>query len=74
MELLTAAIAEHLTVPAQDAPLSEPERATAISRLVQAFHRDSSFTTGDHGELVAALDGDAVREAARCLLTATPTG
>ena len=74
VELLTAAIREHLTVTAQDPPLSEAELATAISRLVKAFHQDSSFTTGNNGELVAALDGDAVREAARRLLTATPTG
>ena len=74
VELLTAAIAEHLKVPAEDAPLSEAERTTAISRLVKEFHQDSSFTTGDNGELVAALDGDAVREAARRLLTPTPSG
>ena len=74
VELLTTAITEHLTVPAQDSPLSKAELATAIPRLVEAFHQDSSFTTGDNGELVAALDGDAVREAARRLLTAAPSG
>ena len=75
VELLTAAIAEHLKVPMPGGPpLSEAERTTAISRLVKEFHQDSSFTTGNNGELVAALDGDAVREAARRLLTATPSG
>ena len=75
VELLTAAITEHLHAPLPGGPpLSEAERTTAFSRLVKAFHQDSSFTTGDNGELVAALDGDAVREAARRLLTAAPTG
>ena len=74
VELLTTAITEHLTVPAQDAPLFEAGRTTAIPRLVEAFHQDSSFTTGDNGELVATLDENAVREAARRLLTAVRTG
>ena len=75
VELLTAAIAEHLKAPTPGgAPLSEAERATAISRLVKEFHQDSSFTTGDNGELVATLDENAVREAARRLLTAVRTG
>ena len=56
------------------APFAKAELATAISLMVNAFHQDSSFTTGDNGELVAALDGDAVREAARRLLTAAPSG
>ena len=75
VELLTAAITEHLQAPMPGGPpLSEAERTTAILRLVEAFHQDSSFTTGDNGELVAALDGDAVREAAHRLLTAARTG
>ena len=75
VELLTAAIAAHLQAPMPGGPpLSKAERATAIPRLVKAFHQDSSFATGDNGELVAALDGDAVREAARRLLTAAPAG
>lgn len=73
VELLTAAIEEHLkaSIPG-GASLSEEERQTAIPRLVQDFHQDSSFQKGENGELVAALDGNAVREAARCLLSGAP--
>jgi hypothetical protein len=75
VELLTATIAEHLKAPLPGgASLSAEERQTAIPRLVQDFHQESSFQKGENGELVAALDGSAVREAAHRLLIGAPSG
>lgn len=69
LEVLTAAIQQHLNAPAPGSvTLSEGQRQAAIPLLVQEFHQDSSFKAGENGELVAVLDGDAVREAARRLL------
>jgi len=79
VELLTAAIELHLNAPTPGAyfntplPISEAQRQSTIPLLVQEFHQDSSFKTAENGELVAALDGDAVREAAHRLLSGAPS-
>jgi hypothetical protein len=69
VELLTAAIEEHLKASTSDGLLlPEAQRQSTIAQLVQQFHQDSSFKKGDGGELVACVDGDAIREAAFHLL------
>jgi len=73
VELLTAQVQRHLDGEGPDAvSLPEEQRQAVIAALVQQFHQESSFTTGEKGELIAALDGAAVREAARGLLSTTP--
>ena len=68
VELLTAAIQGHLAdTIAEDAGLTEQQRQAAVAELVPQFHQDSSFQTAENGELIAVLDGDAVREAAHHL-------
>ena len=68
VELLTAAIRGHLAEPTgEDAGLTEQQRQAAVAELVPEFHQDSSFQTAENGELIAVLDGEAVREAAQHL-------
>ncbi|MCH7606686.1 MAG: hypothetical protein IH962_05985 [Chloroflexi bacterium] len=68
VELLTAEIEGHLNDSSVEAvPLAEDQREATIPELVREFQQESSFQTGENGELVAVLDGDAVREAARQL-------
>ena len=71
IELLTAEIEGHLNAPGGHAlQLSAEQRPTAIAELARDFQQESSFQTAENGDLIAVLDGDAVREAAR-RLTAT---
>ena len=73
IELLTAEIEGHLNTPGGlDLQLSPEQRPTAIAELARGFQQESSFQTDDNGDLIAVLDGDAVRAAAR-RLTADPT-
>jgi hypothetical protein len=68
IELLTAEIEGHLNAPGGPASqISPEERPTAIAELASGFQQESSFKTDDNGDLIAVLDGDAVREAARRL-------
>ena len=67
VELLTAEIRGHLDAGGQalrQETSGSPGEST-VAALVEEFHQESSFKTGDDGELVAALDGEAVRAAAR---------
>ena len=69
VELLTAAIQGHLAdITAEsdggDVGLTGQQQA-AVTDLVPGFHQESSFQTAENGELIAVLDGEAVREAAR---------
>ena len=69
VELLTAEIELHLNSPSSESlQLSEKKRQAATAALVRDFHQESSFQTNEQGELIAVLDGDAVREAAQALL------
>ena len=75
VELLTAEIRDHLDNSPEGAPsVAEDQRQTAIAQLVEGFHQESSFQTNENGELIAVLDGDAVREAARRLATVSADG
>ena len=72
VELLTAAIRDHLADTAdgdvgEDAGLTEQQRQAAVAELVPQFHQESSFQTAENGNLIAVLDGEAVREAAHQL-------
>ena len=68
VELLTAAIRGHLDdTTGEDAGLTEQQRQAAVAELVPEFHQESSFQTAENGNLIAVLDGEAVREAAHHL-------
>ena len=76
VELLTAAIRGHLADTTDgdvggDAGLTEQQRQAAVAELVPQFHQESSFETAENGNLIAVLDGEAVREAARHLAADT---
>jgi hypothetical protein len=73
VELLTTHIQQHLNGEHPNAvSLTEEHRQAVIAALVQQFHQESSFKTGENGELIACLDDMAVRDAARGLLGAAP--
>jgi hypothetical protein len=73
VELLTAQIQQHLNGEHPNAvSLPEEQRQAVIAALVQQFHQDSSFKTGENGELIASLDDRAVRAVAQGLLSVTP--
>ena len=67
IELLTEEIETHLNAAAQPLELSAEQRSKAVATLAKDFQQEESFQTDENGNLVAALDGDAVREAARKL-------
>jgi len=70
VELLTAEVEQHLdALSAEERPSTEEQRRTAVTTLVEELHQESAFQTDENGELIAVLAGDAVREAARRLLT-----
>ena len=76
VELLTAAIRGHLADTTdkdvgEDAGLIEQQRQAAVAELVPQFHQESSFQTAENGELIAVLDGEAVRDAAHHLVANT---
>ena len=72
VELLTGEVESHLNASAGVAiSFTEEDRRKAVAELVRSFHQESSFQTAENGELIAVLDGDAVREAA-LKLTACP--
>ena len=69
VELLTAAIRGHLADTTSEdvgeaAGLNEQQRQAAVAELVPQFHQESSFQTAENGNLIAVLDGEAVRAAA----------
>ena len=69
VELLTAEIEGHLNASAGEAfHLPQERRQETVTDLVRDFQHESSFQTGENGELIAVLDGDAVRQAARLLV------
>ena len=72
VELLTAEIEGHLNASTSEEPvLSDDQRQDTIANLVQEFHQDSSFETAENGDLMAVLDGESVRAAARRRMAVT---
>lgn len=72
IELLTEEIENHLNAAAQPLELSAERRSEAVATLAKDFQQEESFQTDENGNLVAVLDGDAVREAARKLAATFP--
>ena len=73
VELLTAEIEGHLDASAgEDFHLPEEKRQETVTELVRDFQQESSFQTGENGQLIAVLDRNAVREAARLLVGGSP--
>ena len=70
VELLTAEIQGHLG--AGDDGLEQGGEEAIVAALVEEFHQESSFQTAENGELVAVLNAEAVRAAARQRLAAGP--
>ena len=70
VELLKAEVERHLDASDASTALSAQERElAAVDDLVGEFHQESAFQANENGELVAVLDGDDVRTAARQLIT-----
>ena len=73
IELLTEEIETHLnSAAAQPLDLSAEQLSQAVATLAKDFQQEESFQTDENGNLVAVLDGDAVREAARKLAGTLP--
>ena len=73
VELLTAEVESHLAdleLPeaGQAEPLAGERRREMVAALVAGFHQESAFQANEDGELVATLDREEVRAAARKLL------
>ena len=70
VEALTEEIQAHLEgLPPEESARSDDQRQEVVAALVAEFNQESAFSTGEQGELIALLDGDAVREAAQRLLS-----
>ncbi|PKB64969.1 MAG: hypothetical protein BZY80_01245 [SAR202 cluster bacterium Io17-Chloro-G2] len=63
VEVLTEEIRGHLASEG-DGPAPSIDEAL-MAALVEEFHQDSAFQAAENGELVAVLDADTVRAAAR---------
>ena len=72
VELLTAEIESHLAdSTTEELAMADEQGQFAIATLMEQFHNESPFQTGENGELTAVLDGDAVRAAARDRITSS---
>ena len=67
-ELIAHEIKRHLGESDQPVEIPEGKRDAAVAELLETFYTDSAFREMDDGKYEVALDGDAVREAARSLL------
>ena len=67
-ELITHEINRHLGESDQPVEIPEEKREGAVAQLLKTFYTDSAFREMDDGKYEVALDGDAVRKAARSLL------
>ena len=67
-ELIAYEINRHLGE--SDSPVEIPEelREDALAELLKDFNNEDAFRETDDGKYEVALDGEKVREAARCLL------
>ena len=62
VEVLVEEIQRHLAD--ESGCIGSASEESLMAALVEQFHEDSAFQTGENGELVAVLDGNAVKEAA----------
>ena len=67
-ELITHEIKRHLGESGRPVEIPEGRREEAVAELTKRFYTDSAFREMDDGKYEVALDGEAVREAARNLL------
>ncbi|MCH8298012.1 MAG: hypothetical protein IH873_08090 [Chloroflexi bacterium] len=67
-ELITYEINRHLGESDRPVEIPEERREGALAELLKSFNNDSAFRKMDDGKYEVALDGEAVREAARGLL------
>ena len=67
-EIVAYEINRHLGESGRPVELPDDRREKAVAELVKSFHNDSAFRKMDDGKYEVALDGEAVREAARSLL------
>ena len=67
-ELIAFEINRHLGESERPVEIPEERRDGAVAELLKSFHNDSAFRKMDDGKYEVALDGEAVREAARSLL------
>ncbi len=67
-ELITHEIKRHLGESDQPVDIPEKKRDGTVAELLKTFYTDSAFREMDDGKYEVALDGDAVRKAARSLL------
>ena len=67
-EIIVHEINRHLGESDRPVEIPEDRREGAVAELLKAFNNESAFRKMDDGKYEAALDGEAVREAARSLL------
>ena len=67
-EIIVHEIKRHLGESGRPVEIPEGQREGAVAQLLETFNNDDAFREMDDGKYEVALDGDAVREAARNLL------
>lgn len=67
-ELVEYEINRHLGESDNPVDLPDDQREDAIAELMKSFNNDGAFKEMDDGKFSVALDGEAVREAARTLI------
>lgn len=67
-EIIVYEINRHLGESDNPVEISEEKREGAVAELLKNFHNDDAFEKMEDGKYQVALDGEAVREAARSLL------
>tara|TARA_B100001750_G_scaffold174589_1_gene142763 strand:+ start:16 stop:471 length:456 start_codon:yes stop_codon:yes gene_type:complete len=67
-ELIAYEINRHLGESDLPVEIPEERREDALAELLKNFNNEDAFRKTDNGKYEVALDGEKVREAARCLL------
>ncbi|MCH7736113.1 MAG: hypothetical protein IH872_01805 [Chloroflexi bacterium] len=67
-EIIVHEINRHLGDSDRPVEIPEDRREGAVAELLKTFNNESAFRKMDDGKYEVALDGEAVREAARSLL------
>lgn len=67
-ELVAYEINRHLGESDNPVDLPDDQREDAIAELMKSFNNEGAFKEMDDGKFSVALDGEAVREAARTLI------
>ena len=68
LEIVTYEINRLLGESDQPVEIPEERREETVAKLLKSFNNDSAFKQEDDGKYSVALDGEAIREAARNLL------